>query len=166
VLIPTDFDTIAGGKLQKEMVTIDRMVPAQCLGSKIFVEITLEQGLALIDAIAPTLVADSKPEFDWEALKGLLKYYADKADGRVLILAEEGRKLSKSASGDRSGLSILGTAELRAIVREATRSAPALILLKQDGGTRLGWKAGPFWWPMLASPPQANACVFATKVAI
>ena len=81
------------------------------------------------------------------------------------MLAEQGRRLAKAASGDRSGISILGTPELRVIVREPTRQAPALVLLKQEGGPDRGWKAGPFWWPMLASPPQAAPCVFATKVA-
>jgi Z1 domain len=166
VLLPTEFNTIADGKLRTAMATIDRMVPPNCVGSKKFVEITLNEAVALLDAIEPTLQSDAQPEFDWNAMKGLLKYYADKADGRVLVLAEKGRRLKKSASGDRSGLSILGTPELRSIVREATRAAPALILLKQDGGPELEWKAGPFWWPMLASPPQANACVFATKTAV
>lgn len=166
VLLPIDFDTVASGKLRKQMSEIDALIPAGCIGARKFVDIKLEQALALIDAIEPTLVADAEPGFDWDAMKGLLLYFAEKAGNRVLLLAEEGRKLHKAASGDRSGLSILGTADLRALVREATRTAPALILLKQNGIPDLGWKAGPFWWPMLASPPQAAPCVFATKVAV
>ncbi|CAJ2745874.1 Z1 domain [Burkholderia pseudomallei] len=165
VLLPTGFDTIAAGKLRKAIDKIDRTIPQDCLDTKTFVEIELSQAISLIDNISETLVSDGEPGFDWEAMKGLLNYYAAKSDGRVLILAEQGRRLSKAASGDRSGISILGTAELRNLVREPTRQAPAIVLLKQDGGEELGWKAGPFWWPMLASPPQASSCVFATKVA-
>ena len=165
MLLPTDFDTIASGKLRKAITGIDQMVPAGCLGTKKFVEVTLDEALAIIDAIKQTLVFDGVSEFDWSAMEGLLRYYAEKSGGRVLLLAEENRRLSKSASGDRSGISILGTPELRSIVREPTRSTPAVILLKQVGGPDLGWTAGPFWWPMLASPPQATSCVFATKVA-
>jgi hypothetical protein len=166
VLLPTRFDTIAAGKLKRVINSIDKLIPADCLDTKVFAEIELSQAISLIDSISETLVASGQPGFDWEAMKGLLSYYADKSGGRVLILAEQGRRLSKAASGDRSGISILGTAELRALVREPTRQAPALVLLKQDGGEELGWKAGPFWWPMLASPSQANSCVFATKVAV
>ena len=166
VLLPIDFDTMAAGKLRKQISTIDALIPPGCIGSRKFVNIKLEEALALIHAIEPTLIADAEPGFDWAAMKGLLNYFAKKSENRVLLLAEEGRKLTKSASGDRSGLSILGTADLRALVREPTRTAPALVLLKQDGGPSLGWKAGPFWWPMLASPPQAVSCVFATKVAV
>lgn len=165
ILLPTNFNTIAAGELRKAVARIDKLIPPSCIGSKRFVEITLEEAVTLIDTIEPSLVSDSKPSFDWDAMKGLLSYYAKQPRRRVLLLAEEGRQLRKSASGDRSGLSILGTAELREIVREATRIAPALVLLKQDGGPEFGWKAGPFWWPMLASPAQATSCVFAKKVA-
>jgi hypothetical protein len=165
MLLPTDFDTIAQGKLRKAIPSIDELIPKGCIGAKKFVAITLDDGLAILDAINRTLVFDGVPEFDWNAMKGLLQYYAQKSGNRVLLLAEEGRRLTKAGSGDRSGISILGTAELRSIVREPTRSAPAIVLLKQVGGSELGWNAGPFWWPMLASPPQAISCVFATKVA-
>jgi len=141
------------------------LVPADCIGARKFVEIALEEAMALLDAIEPTLVAGAEPAFDWAAMRALLQYYAERSHKRVLVLAEKGRKLSKLASGDRSGLSILGTADLRALVREPTRIAPAIVLLEQIGGPDLGWKAGPFWWPMLASPPQASSCVFATRVA-
>jgi len=165
VLLPTNFDTVAAGRLKKSLSDFEPLIPLECRGTKKFSPLSLHDAMKLLDSVAETLIFDGEPEFDWGAMKGLLKYYAEKAGNRVLILAEEGRRLSKSASGDRSGLSILGTAELRAIVREPTRTAPALVLLKQDGGPNLGWKAGPFWWPMLASPPQASSCVFATKAA-
>lgn len=166
LFLPTGFDTIAGGRLKRDVAAIDAMIPPNSIGSKKFVELELADALAIIDAVATTLVSDAEPEFDWSAMKGLLRYYAEQAEGRILLLAEQGRRLSKEASGDRSGLSILGTAELRSIVREPTRIAPAIVLLKQDGGPDLGWKAGPFWWPMLVSPALANSCVFATRVAV
>ena len=166
VLLPNDFDTVAGGPLRKQMKAVDALVPAEVIGTRRFVEVGLDEAIEIINAIEPSLVFDTDLEFDWAAMRGLLQYYSEKAGRGVLLLAEEGRRLDKSRSGDRSGLSILGTGDLRALVREPTRSAPALVLLKQVGGTELGWKAGPFWWPMLASPPQATSCVFATKVAV
>ncbi|MFJ3461569.1 Z1 domain-containing protein [Achromobacter spanius] len=165
ILLPTDFDTVADGKLRKSVALIETLVPSGCVDTRTFVGITSTQAIEIIDLISETLVSDTDPGFEWDAMKGLLHYYAHKAGGQVLVLAERNRRLSKIASGDRSGISILGSADLRALVREPTRHAPALVLLRQDGGQDLGWRAGPFWWPMLASPPQVNACVFATKVA-
>ena len=169
ILLPTNFNTAVTTTLKPSVKKVDALLPAGCIGSKSFTEITLAQALSIIDAIEPALVSDPGTDFDWSAMKGLLRYYAEKAQGRVLIYAEQGRRLSKEASGDRSGLSILGTKELRDMVRARSRKAPALVLLKQEGkgqGKGQGWKSGPFWWPMLASPPQANACVFATKSAV
>ncbi|WP_134604398.1 Z1 domain-containing protein [Pseudomonas aeruginosa] len=166
VLLPTNFNTVAGTQLKKALSKIEELIPEECLDTKKFSRIPLDLALIILDKISITLASDTPPEFDWDAMKGLLKYYAENANGEVLILAEQGRRLSKALSGDRSGLSILGTEELRSLVREPTRAAPAIILLKQEGGSNLGWKAGPFWWPMLASPAQAKSCVFATKSAV
>lgn len=165
VLLPTGFDTIAATRLARMMAKIDALIPAASIGTRKFVELPLQKGINLLEAIAPSLELNEEDGFEWDAMEGLLRYYAGKAGGRVSVLAETGRRLNRAASGDRSGISILGTAELRALVRAAGRNSPALVLLKQDGGPRLGWKAGPFWWPMLVSPPGAAACVYATKVA-
>ncbi|MDF8359001.1 Z1 domain-containing protein [Ensifer adhaerens] len=165
VLLPTGFDTVAATKLAKQMNKIDPLVPPEAISANGFTEVSIEKGIALIEAIEPTLELREGDGFEWEAMKGLLRYYAEKSDGKVALLAQVDRRLDKEKSGDRSGLSILGTAELRNLVRQPGRRAPAIILLKQIGGTQLGWKAGPFWWPMLVSPPDAAACVFATKIA-
>ena len=165
ILLPQNFDTVAATKLKHGNAQIERCIPKGIVNAGEFVSISYEQADSLLAAIIPTLVPEnSDNEFDWDAMRGLLRYYAGQANGQVMLLVEDGRRLSKS-SNDRSGLSILGTAELRNLVRDEPRAAPAIVLLKQEGGTNLGWKAGPFWWPMLASPPGAAPCVFATKLA-
>lgn len=165
ILLPTGFDTVAASKLARATGKIEALVPKGCLNTQRFTEVRIDDATAILQAIEPTLVLPEETGFEWEAMRGLLLYYADQSNGKVLLLAEGPRHLNRAASGDRSGMSILGTPELRQLVRDPTRIAPALILLKQAGGPELGWKAGPFWWPMLASPSSATSCVFATKVA-
>ena len=49
-------------------------------------------------------------EFEWDAMRALIDYYADvdkSGEGKILLLAETGRRLSREGSGDKSGLSIL-----------------------------------------------------------
>ncbi len=164
--LPTNFDTVAPGRLARSIAAVEALIPPGCVGTKAFCEVTVQQAQELLDAIEQTLTSDEEPGFDWNALAGLLQYYAAQSGGRVLLLAEKGRRLNKGASGDRSGISILGTPELRAIVRDTARLGPAIVLLKQDGGVGLGWKGGPFWWPILISPPGSTPCVFATKTAV
>jgi len=165
ILTPTGFDTISNTPLKKLVKAAENLIPDECIDSQTFSEIDLDTATSIIEIISKSLVDNNEPGFDWEAMSGLLQYYANKSNGKVFILMETGRQLDRGASGDRSGLSILGTAELRNLVKEPTRQAPAIIILKQEGGGGLGWKAGPFLWPMLASPAQAKSCVFATKVA-
>jgi hypothetical protein len=100
-------------------------------------------------------------------MRALIDYYTDAnngGDGKILLIAETGRRLDRVKSGDKSGRSILGTA-LRAKVLNTSRTKPALILLQQEGGRDLGWTAHHFWWPVFAAPSDAEPCVFATKTA-
>jgi hypothetical protein len=109
----------------------------------------------------------SDNEFEWDAMRGLLDYYSDVIDGgngKVLLLAETGRKLSRERSGDKSGLSILGGGAIRTLVLDPLLTKPALVLLQQEGTTELGWSGHRFWWPILAAPGTVEPCVFATKV--
>lgn len=165
ILTPTGFDTVSNTSLKKLIKAAESLIPEECIDSQTFSEIDIDTASSIIEIISKSIVDNNEPGFDWEAMSGLLQYYANKSNGKVFVLMETGRQLDRGASGDRSGLSILGTAELRNLVKEPTRQAPAIIILKQEGGSELGWKAGPFLWPMLASPPQAKSCVFATKVA-
>lgn len=165
ILLPTGFDTIASSKLESAIKKVDGMVPEVCLDTGRFAEISVENAMSVIDAIEPTLVLDGSSNFDWDAMRALLRYHVERSGGGVAILGETRRRLSKEASGDRSGISILGTEELRALVRDPSRSKPALLLLKQVGGPALGWKGGPFWWPMLAVTRHVAPCVFARNAA-
>jgi hypothetical protein len=166
MLLPTDFQTRGGSAMATIQRNLDRLIKDEWRNSGEFVEIDREMALNIIDAIAESMEFDNV-EFEWEAMRALIDYYSDAAnggDGKVLLLAETGRRLDRIKSGDKSGRSILGTA-LRAKVLNTKRTKPTLILLQQEGGRDLGWTAHHFWWPVLAVPSDAEPCVFATKVA-
>lgn len=165
ILLPTGFDTVAASRLEAVTKKVDALVPAACQDTGRFAKIDLGHAMKVISTIEPTLVFEGITAFDWSAMRALLLYHAKQSGGDVAILAETGRRLSKEASGDRSGISILGTEKLRSLVRDPSRDKPALILLKQVGGQGLGWKAGPFWWPMLAVTRHGAPCVFALNAA-
>lgn len=153
--------------MTKVQAELDRLIKSEWRNSYEFVSVDRKTALAIIDTIQQSMEFDSV-EFEWDAMRGLIDYYSDVAqggDGKILIWAETGRKLSRSGSGDKSGRSILGTA-LRKKVLGEPRSKPALILLQQEGGRDLGWTAHKFWWPLFAAPTDAEPCVFATKVAV
>jgi hypothetical protein len=166
MLLPTDFQTRAGSVMSATQAKLEKLIKLEWRDTGEFVAIDRKAALAIIDAIEESMEFDSV-EFEWDAMRALIDYYADLdkgGSGKILLLAETGRRLSRAGSGDKSGRSILGTA-LRAKVLNSSRTDPALILLQQEGGRDLGWTAHRFWWPVFAAPSNAEPCVFATKVA-
>jgi hypothetical protein len=165
--LPTGFQTRTGRELTAAERELNTLIPKAVRDKQQFVEIDRGTALHIIAIIEKTLDF-SDNEFEWDAMRGLLDYYSDVrdgGDGRVLMLAETGRKLSREKSGDKSGLSILGGGAIRSLVLDPLRSKPALVLLLQDGTRELGWSGHQFWWPLLAAPGTVEPCVFATKVA-
>jgi hypothetical protein len=149
--------------LQKKL---DELIESAWRDTGIYVSIDRETAIEIINTIEQTMEFGSV-EFEWDALRGLIDYYSDAehgGDGKILVYAETGRRLSRAGSGDKSGVSILGTA-LRAKALDPSRTKPALFLLEQVGGKELGWTAHHFWWPIFAAPANAAPCVFATKTA-
>ncbi len=165
--LPTGFQTRTGRELAAAERYLNVLIPKGTRDTQRFVEI--DRGTALhIIAIVEKTLEFSDNEFEWDAMRGLLDYYSDVrdgGDGKVLMLAETGRKLSRERSGDKSGLSILGGGVIRNLVLDPLRSKPALVLLQQEGSRDLGWSGHQFWWPILAAPGTVEPCVFATKVA-
>lgn len=164
--LPTGFQIRTARELAVAERELNGLILTGTRDKQKFVEI--DRGTALhIIAIVEKTMDFSDGEFDWDAMRGLLDYYSDVRDGgegRVLLLAETGRKLSREKSGDKSGLSILGGGTIRTLVLDPLRSKPALILLQQEGTRELGWSGQRFWWPILAAPGTVEPCIFATKV--
>ncbi len=165
MLLPTDFQTRGGTKMAAIQTKLESLIKPEWRDTDEFVTIDRSTAIEIIDAIEPSMEFDDV-EFEWDAMRALIDYYGDVAkggDGKILLMAATGRMLTKLGSGDKSGRSILGTA-VRAKVLDNSREKPALILLRQEGGKAAGWTAHDFWWPVFAAPPNAEPCVFATKV--
>ncbi len=165
MLLPTGFDTDVSTRLNKAVPQIDQLIPDDSKHTFKFEEIPIQLAVAILEAIRPTLIFEEGAEFDWDAMISILRYHASKTSNTVVVIAATGRDLDRAASGDKSGQSIVGT-KLRSLIVDPNRKEPALILLKQLGGPDRHWRAGPFWWPVIATPAASRPCVFANKVAI
>lgn len=167
MLLPTGFMTQPLKILKPAQAALDGFVKPEWRDTNQFFSISRETALKLIDLCEQSLKFDDNNQFEWDAMRGLIDYYSDVhdgGDGQLLLIADTGRRLSREKSGDKSGLSILGTA-LRTVVIDPPRSKPALIMLQQEGSVDLGWSGHKFWWPILAVPSNVEPCVFASKTA-
>lgn len=159
--LPTRFETKTARAAADADKAITRLIgkePAR--GSSI--EIDVDVAEQILEALEPSLVSDEE-SFDWEAMKALLQFYGAK-NQKIDLFMERGRQLDRKASGDKSGVSVVGT-RLRDILRDPDRKNPALVLLQMEGSKEQNWSGYKFWWPILAAPEQGEPCVFASKVA-
>jgi len=166
LLLPTGFQTAAGKVMKMAQADLDRLIDPAWRDTDAFFEIDHDHALQIIEAASRSMIFDDV-EFEWDAMRGLIDYYAGirkNGDGGLLLIAETGRSLDRAKSGDKSGLSILGT-RLRNIVVDPTRAKPALVMLQQDGSKEKGWAGHKFWWPVLAAPGNVAPCIFASKTA-
>ena len=46
---------------------------------------------------------------------------------------------------------------------DATRQ-PILFMIEQRGGEDLGWKNGPFWWPVIYWPQEMRTVIFSDEL--
>lgn len=162
--LPSGFNTVAGAKSFEAIDRVDRIVEdLGVVDSGEITSIPMEDALEIMALTRQSITGSSDQDFDWSAMEGLMKYYA-RQTSIVGLRVETGRRIDRSVSGDKSGLSILGGGAIRAQIRDATRLDPTLILLRQDGTKQLNWAADHhFWWPILAIPSNVEPCVFATE---
>ena len=164
MFLPSDFTTRGGTQMASVQARLEKLIRPEWRDSGSYVSITPDIAVEIIEAIKESMDFDAVG-FEWNAMLALVDYYTDPekgGEGDLLLLAETGRALTRSGSGDKSGLSILGTS-LRAKIFNTPRSKPLLVLLQQEGGTNRGWTAHRFWWPIFIAASDAEPVVFANK---
>lgn len=158
---PSGFDTVKGKAAKKATERIAELLePYLEDGNSALVP--LSTATEIIELAKQAIDLGNAPDFQWSAMTSLLKYYCKANENEEInILVETGRELNREKSGQKSGLSVLGTA-LREVVRKKTSKKPALVLLQQAGSKALSWSGDmPFWWPVLATPSNSKPCVYA-----
>jgi hypothetical protein len=165
-LLPTEFDTLRSAKATAAQKAVSSFIQKTCPMDGKFYDVSRNEAVEMLDKIAETLDFDLVP-FDWDIFKSALAYYVNEGaskNDKISLIKYSGRQLDKGKSWGRTGVSILGTPAARNTVLNTIRHKPAIVLLEQSGTSELHWKADrPFWWPMLAPPPNSKPVVFASK---
>lgn len=167
LLLPSGFDTARGRKAVTAQNDLDHLIDQLCPKEGTFQAVNKSEAYEIIDLIEKTLIFRDT-DFDWTAMKSMIDYYTENLRHQPVVdlIRYNDRRLDRSKSGDRSGISILGSAAVRSKVLERRRPDPALVLLRQTAGPDLGWAARHgFWWPILAPPSNSMPVVFASRTA-
>lgn len=155
---PSSFDTI-GGKVGQDCLQRIDSILLEKPESQLF-DMPLNDVLEIIDIAKKAISLEEGGLFDWLAMTSLMNYYSKINDnGIVKVLVATDRAISQKSS-DKSGKSLAGGDTIRKML-ESSRSAPAIVMTRQNG-VNLDWKGNmAFWLPILVSPTNTEPCVFA-----
>jgi len=167
-LLPVGFQTRARTALTKIMAKVDALVPVDALDSKQPVRFKCETAVQMLDLIEEAFQFEDGYSFDWEACRAAVEYFskvvsAPEERGDCWIIAPKGRAIARRRAGGRYSDAPLSYQE-RTAFRSLGGGLPILALLGQEGREEDGWRAGPFWWPVLVAPAQAAPSIFASSV--
>lgn len=169
-LLPIGFQTGYKTRISRIIDQLDyNILSNQNIESEPFL-IDYKEAQNIIDTIYQTYEFEEGYESNIDAFQSSLEYLSLNAGdfnkkGKIWLIVKRNRNIRRidengnpeSAPDTPKGES----GELR-IAREIAMDIPALILLRENGKTELGWRDCPFWWPVLVVPKNTKTVIFAT----
>jgi hypothetical protein len=169
-LLPVGFQTKYKKDMDRSIAEIDRIV-AQYRNAE-----NPDAAFLIPLAIASEIVKLAYIAFEFDegfpdnqsALIGALAHLSANASqeelrGRVWCVVREDRVVVRIRKTGRYTNAPDTTHKEGKVAREAAETIPALILTKQNGRSEDGWRAGPFYWPVVLAPKKAHTAVFAPE---
>lgn len=125
----------------------------------------------LIDLVYETFedTNDFGYEWDVEAFKASMEYVSRLSPdaeerGMLYLLARRGRDNVRIRDSGRP-FDAPDTAHVEgAIAKTVAKTAPMLMMFRQNGTKERGWRDCPFWWPVLYMPQRMGTVVFASDI--
>lgn len=165
-LVPFGFQTIAKSYGQKTLSKLDDLVDSLCgHADGVPALIPVERAVEAVNLCYELLDPDTYGPDDRRAQVAAMEHLARIAPnpqerGRVHILAWRHRTLARERASGRLNDSP-DTKQQTDAAHGVAKDAPALILLRNNGGETDGWRDLAFWWPVVVIPRGAVTSVFA-----
>lgn len=173
--LPVGFQTKARTQIQNTISEIDRILNEASNGnfSQAFL-IDVETVYNLIDLINSTFEYEYRHEnkgleWDYITFKAILRrlqsnIISQNLQSKIYCYVQTDRNLSRKKN---NGLTFSDAPDDgntdRRIARSVANETACLILLKQNGLKDRGWRDAEFWWPVLMTPLNSRAAVFASE---
>jgi hypothetical protein len=160
--LPIGFDIVRGAGTRRIAADIDQMLrdAGDDSANNVF-DISVEQALEFV-RLAHS-VCEFSPGYEWDAdlLGAQLRYTAQggnlrcsvRRDRELSRLREAGRPANAPDTSQREG----------AVARAEGTQQPILFMIQQRGAEELGWKSGPFWWPVIYWPQNMRTVIFSDQ---
>lgn len=172
-LLPVAFQTGYKSHVLKHVKTIDGFIAstlkADAVGAPVLVSLTDAEGL--VDLVHATFEDQNEFGYEWdvEAFKASMEYVSklnpDPTErGSIYLLARRDRDNVRIRDSGRP-FDAPDTSHVEgAIAKSVAKTAPMLMMFRQNGRKERGWRDCPFWWPVLYMPQRMGTVVFASDV--
>lgn len=125
--------------------------------------VELQMVLKLTNLIEKTLELNNEYPWSWKTFNAVLEHLSKNAPGegrdKVWLIVRRDRNISRERE---SRFSNIPENETDSKLAKATaENTPCLMLLRQNGHKKEGWRDTPFWWPILINPANTATTVFA-----
>ena len=113
-----------------------------------------------------TSVYEFTPGYDWnvDILAAEVRYVTSLGQGRLLCSVRRDRQIARLRLGDRPANAPDTSQREGAIARRDATVMPILFMIEQRGEEALGWRNGPFWWPVIYWPQNMKTVVFSNEL--
>lgn len=174
-ILPIGFQTLPKTQLKPKMNKIDAFVK-KVRENAVKVDtdnrrsflVRKEDAVRLLQQIVETYVMHENYEWDLEQHVAILNYLTEENEtrdrGKVWIVLRENRNIGRIRPSTNSFEDSPDTAqnELK-VARKLAKTVPALILTRQNGLLKQGWRGGAFYWPVIVTPQATQTTIFANK---
>lgn len=164
--LPVGFDISAGAKTRKVAEELDAALRAagDTAGNNVFALSAEKAGEFITRACSVYEYAEGY-EWDLDLLKAQIRYVVSLPEaGGVLCSVRRGREIRRLRSGGRPANAPDTSQREGAVARAEATLRPMLFMIEQVGGSDLGWRNGPFWWPVVYWPQQMRTVVFSDEL--
>ena len=164
-LLPVNFQTVAKSVGHKNLEQLDRMIQT-LLGHNGDGQamIAIETAVKLIELAYENLEFSNPDDDEQQAHIALIEHLSKSSEdtatrGSVLLIVARNRENQRIRQGGR--FTDNPDTKQQQEARESAETAPALLMLRENGTHGQGWRGLPFWWPILVVPRRAVSSVFA-----
>lgn len=167
-LLPVGFDVLPAYKLRSKTIEINNAVK-DLPETDLPVLISKEQARAIIiscyASYDPTIENMGTSE---DAMLSALDYLSSISDserekGMVHLLIRRNRNASREREGGRFFDAPDTQHREGEIVKLYAHNTPLLAIFEQNGEAESGWRAGPFWWPVLFPQQDTKPAIYASE---
>jgi hypothetical protein len=172
LLVPAGFTTKQAADAKKATDQVDRLVKAALNGDTSdnpgMVLIDADTADKIVDAIHRAILCPDDAKWDVKSFKATMRYLAanntkSTEKGKIVLLVRRNRDLARIRPADNRLQNAPDSRVETKAVDDYSKSAPALLLYRQNGKKSQKWEGTPFWWPVLRAPAKTPPIIFASN---